>query len=575
MYEPSSFATETLRDMQKQALEDFVLRTAPPSDVKLRAKLAAMLGRLRGTISTRDAEHWQADSEKLIDDAYNAPRISSLQDPIDQALLSRVVQETEQRTCRVENVHFPERTLVASLPIGQMNAVTIHLPQTDEYLILFQRGLFGLLNLFARAISSVWPEGKPGEGAPLLVKREELKRNFGKVSDPEYFLGVLQQSLIRGNPNGFAVIPQSPSRSGTKEALLLNAEVFILGHEYGHIQRGHFKAQRDTTVKLGNRALSVTSRSHQEEFAADLTGFEYANCFGSLGPIQQYLAYCGTCFFFSCQDIVEEALLLLAGENDATRARDTHPTGMQRREAITNVLRFQIGEKNAELLIRGYAEMHWILQEFWRIAKPGWLEIGRTGAIASPVWRSAVESYERQPEVAFQEVPPDSTTRALGMPDLRDMESFKGVAFLALLDLVNGSSSDRSKAAADWAIENAHIIVYSLVSEIAYGAPERREGFLSYLLENGPGLGQWVSTLRFVIGRYSDNRDLAGVPEVMMAVTSGMEYIMEIARQIRADEHIDYVKTLFDVEYRAHQRWFSDKPNEPVESSDASGGTIS
>jgi hypothetical protein len=557
MYKPSPTALQTLATLQQQALHDFGLQSAEASKVIAGAEIAGFYGRLAGGLSDDDAERWVARAKEGIEHAYAATRVTPTQDPLDQQLLERIVEEARQRVALIGNASFPERTLVGSLPIGQMNAFTLHIPETDEYLILFQRGLFGLLNLLARAITSIWPEGPPGPGAPLLASRDVLAENLRKHPDPAgYLVAVLEHALIRGNPSGFPVLPESTARSGMKETLLLNAEVFILGHEYGHIQRNHFEPQREVSVTHGNRAFSATSRSHQQEYAADLTGFEYANRFGTLNPVQQYLAYCGTCLFLSCQDLVEDALTLLGGMNDAHRARDTHPAGARRREAICNVLRFQIGNENAELLERGYAEMHWILEEFWRLAKPRWADLVQGGAVASPIWATAVESYERPSEdEVFTESSPDTTTNEVGMPSLREMDSFKGHAFLALLDLVAGDKS-RRHVAAEWMISNAHIVVFSLVSELAYGNPDRRDKFISYLVEQCPGLSHWISTLRFVIGRYPDNSDLAGVPEVMIAMNVGMLYLVEIARRIQNGEDVDYVRMLFEIEHRVHHDLF-------------------
>jgi hypothetical protein len=554
MQQPSETALEFLAELQRQALVDYGLASPEQDTIQLGIEVTALRSRYAAILSATELDNWQRRAVAGIERAHAVPRITPFQDPIDQMLLSNVAVAIQERIAKISNAAVPSKAILASLPIGQMNALTLKLDQTDEYLVLFQRGLFGLLNLVSRLLVAAWPCEAPDQPLRFVATRQEFERELSQMADPgRQLAAVLEHSLIGGNPNSFPVLPLSPARSGMKEAILLNAEIFVLGHEYGHIERGHFDLDRRIEANVAGRNRSLISRSHKEEFAADLSGIEYLTAFGTQSPQELYLSYCGACFFLSCQDLVEAALAQLAGNNVGHRARDTHPTAALRKNAITKALAVQIGLQNANILARTYNDgIQWVLDEMWRLAQPYWQQIANSGAVAHRIWWAAAESHERPDDPPLADRAATQTAESWGMPRLEEMEPFKYPAFLSILQILDASQNDQRQGAL-YIAENAHIVMFSILSEVAVGSPERREAVLAKFAELSPEFGRWLSLVQFVVDRHQGSDDITGEPEVVLQIMSGIRYLAAIAQRILADEPVDYVRLLFEVEHAIHQ----------------------
>jgi hypothetical protein len=557
MHTPSKLSLEILAEMQRQAATDFGMLSADADALMAGAEIAGNLAHRNGDLDERARASWLERMRESLRALRSADRLTPYQDALEQRLITGAHTALVARTAHITNVDIPARIVLGSLPIGQSNAITVEIEETSEFLILLQRGLFGTLNLLARVIAGAWPDADdPGEPLPILIETgKALDRMRADERLTPYIIDVLDHSLLKGDPQSLAVLPMPANREGLKETILLNAEMFVIGHELGHISRSHFSRERNQTSTRGNLALTVKSRSHQEEFAADLSAFEFLTAACTQDPASLCLSYYGACFFLSCQDFLEAAIETVSGAPGEQRLRDTHPTGAKRRAAITNVVRSHLGPAKTKILEDAYGAIQSVLDFAWDAAKPEWTRVTATGQPISPVWASAFECQVRPGDQEFEVETADSTLQALGLGTSEDLEQIKGAVFLPLLEFFGENPSERDDAAA-WLLDNAHLSVACLIHELGMEPNWRGAQFVDHLVGQKPGLTTWVNTLRFIVERYAGNVDILGVPEVLPELGVGIRYLQSLARNHLDRVESDYVRLYLEAARAEHVRMF-------------------
>src|ERR1035438_4098789 len=113
------------------------------------------------------------------------------------------------------------------LPIGSMDAVTIRVPESQEYLIVFNEGLFLYLYQLAKIItvsaSSPWVEGDSGVHARIPgICRDKFRE-------------LLLRYVMFGKPQNTEQWLLEPNLLGPLQALTTSAEFFLLAHEIQHV----------------------------------------------------------------------------------------------------------------------------------------------------------------------------------------------------------------------------------------------------------------------------------------------------------------------------------------------------
>jgi hypothetical protein len=157
-----------------------------------------------------------------------------------------------------KNIVLPQSTL-GTLPIGVLNGYTIK-ANNNDYLIIFQDGLFHYLNLLTKVILQALPQSHEGVGMGIIYTGRIL-REFPEVQFR--FEDLFEGYLIYGNPRYALPYYKNIPDPRYFQNLLTNAEVFLLAHEYSHVLLGHLDAPPDNREKF-----------FDNEFDADKKGFE-------------------------------------------------------------------------------------------------------------------------------------------------------------------------------------------------------------------------------------------------------------------------------------------------------------
>jgi hypothetical protein len=86
--------------------------------------------------------------------------------------------------------------------------------------------------------------------------------------------------VVKGDPRWARLHDVAPEVAGFATVLRRAQQLFVLGHEYGHLMAGHLE---DARYRIGSEEVDAASRRWDQEFDADLVGIALAPSRFSLG----------------------------------------------------------------------------------------------------------------------------------------------------------------------------------------------------------------------------------------------------------------------------------------------------
>ncbi len=283
------------------------------------------------------------------------------------------------------------RPILGTLATGEINAITLKVPGSTNHVVAIEDQLFPFALLFSKAVALAIPvinsttEGGFDFHIGMTQVRGHLKENPEAV---QRFQEVILAYILDGKP-GKAPRYTPPSHViSLASPMIMGLELFVLGHEYGHIMAGHLADGAAPRRLRGTEDVDVTeiSWSWQQELDADAVGWTLSMAAmihqGSEPPATQ----AGIELFFSACEILEKALsVLTTGEVDRVRRPTSHPHPRLRRdtlrESISNIQEEEV--ERAKEIGECIAE---VVEELWRHTEPLILKLHHAGESPDTRW---------------------------------------------------------------------------------------------------------------------------------------------------------------------------------------------
>jgi hypothetical protein len=249
---PPTFSAESLLRRKAESLD--ALRDGGPHDLALQQRLKeigrdpalshAILDRLRRGVEQVTSHH---NLDRILKDYYDVP--TPHVNPFHHATLKSVhadinalYQKFPQLSFAGELQKLNGRVTISTLPILQVNARVIAVPETDEYLIVFDPVFFDFLyylsNNFAHAVEPT--KARKGAERYALSGQETPISEAIRYGDPsviESFFSTLSAFLTQGLPP--FPEPYDEQIFSLAEHLRNTGTLFIAAHEYAHILLRH------------------------------------------------------------------------------------------------------------------------------------------------------------------------------------------------------------------------------------------------------------------------------------------------------------------------------------------------
>jgi hypothetical protein len=243
-----------------------------------------------------------------------------------------------------------------TMPTGDINAVTIAVPDSQEHLIVFEDDLFMFCNMMSKIIAKAMPISTIEYPQDRNYANEQHEVKFSvELSDVEKYLQEDDEPLRRfrdvlvsylaygriGKSSPF-LIPRHHFRQA--QIFRLSMEFFAMGHEYGHVFKGHLhKESRIMRNISGVPVEEAVPYTWDEEYEADAAGvLIMTQVMSKIYEVNISASYAGADMFFTCSDILDRAASILdkgkesIGEDDGSTYLGSHPPHRSRREFMRN-----------------------------------------------------------------------------------------------------------------------------------------------------------------------------------------------------------------------------------------------
>jgi hypothetical protein len=337
-----------------------------------------------------EGEAFEVFRQKILEDQQNAIKDTPTiyEEPAWHSLLKRMCEEIEN-VLRSRGVEAFQSPIFGTLPTKRVNGMAIAVPKSSYRIILFENGLFGFANLVCKAVARAFPLN-PEDGGEIefSTSNEDWEKELSEHPEIcERFLDVLMAYLIYGDPHRAKSYLPDRKYDVLTSILRDSMELFILGHEYGHIVSGHLEQENTQKAKPLADDVSEIPTDWQQEFEADVRGLELMLAVMMNKGYDLALSFWGADLFFGCIDLVERSLSILREGTVTENLSDTHPPTLLRRELLREVLRNSSPEQYAEGAIQLSTIIQGILEYFWVFCEPILKKAYEAKTEIAPIWR--------------------------------------------------------------------------------------------------------------------------------------------------------------------------------------------
>jgi hypothetical protein len=284
------------------------------------------------------------------------------------------------------------RPAIGTLPTGQVNAMAIRVPNTDEHVIVFESQIFNFCLLFSKAVTLALPfKGNEDGFIKMSTDMDDVRQRIEAEKEiTQRFFEVVAAYVIEGTP-GDAPPYLPPEPWGTVAGAFRDAmEFFIMGHEYSHILLQHTAQGEKTAALLGGDQAEVLAWSHQQEIDAD--GLGVFLLMGSADvKLDPAMSFVGVSLFFGALAIVERAVTLLHFGEERQLSSRTHPAHTERlRSARDAALACPfVPEKDHVGVVQLAEVIDTITETLWERSRPVLVNLRDRGFRPHRIWTGA------------------------------------------------------------------------------------------------------------------------------------------------------------------------------------------
>lgn len=263
------------------------------------------------------------------------------EDPLRYSLLRRHARDIEVAAME-KGMELGNRPLFGTLPTGQVNGATYLVPGTTEHVVVLEKELFTFALLLSKAICCTLPLDAGTRAATFATDVDDIKRRIEQQPElAERFTELILAYTITGRPS--TARPYWPERPYQTLAGVLrrSIELFVLGHEYGHVVAGHLLEMPATSEDA-----TAIAYSWRQEYAADEIGIMLCLRVMDEFGCDTAMSFWGADGYFSGIDIMDRATSLLLHGYEERQKLSSHPPSQERREHLRQALPELLNPRN-------------------------------------------------------------------------------------------------------------------------------------------------------------------------------------------------------------------------------------
>ncbi len=304
-------------------------------------------------LSFEDIQKELKEIVEYLEQRKNAPIPSKFQDKITYSIIEPKLKEIAHAATSLGVKNTPD-IILGTLYTERVNAAAIRIRKTGEYIIAFESQLFSFLNRFTKIIVQALPEktsNDPDKFEFSFLKTDVEKHIKEHPIIKTLFADLILSYVLRGNVNQAQNFKLDYGRYINGTYILRATELFVMGHEYGHIVKGHLQPKLNSEIEIANISADEIERKWEQEYEADSLGL-----------------------FFMIKilhEIVDKARSIKRfGNENRSNGSESHPPAKLRRENLRKAFRMSFSQEQlqrAEVLPNALEE---ILYYLWDETKP-------------------------------------------------------------------------------------------------------------------------------------------------------------------------------------------------------------
>lgn len=326
-----------------------------------------------------------------------AAQVSSPYEKPIEYMAMKGVSDSIQAAVDSLGLELTSTPVIGTLPLPDINARTMPVPDSTEHLVLFHHGLITFALMISKAIVQTFPVIQKSDGNAFSYGTGRVSLSISDVSERAFDLSAEGiRTHIIDNPSisarfieaidGFintSLPPQyvaSPIYSLASGLVIDSMELFVFGHEYGHIVARHISADTPTAAMLPDSADSprALNYSWEQEYEADRYGLVLSVAAMDAKYAKEYAAeeesafsYAGSELFFGAMEVIDRAISTVKyGHPEGRRSSATHPPASERRLNLRRSLTELIRPEAAVAVIRMGAAIEVAIEALWQEAMP-------------------------------------------------------------------------------------------------------------------------------------------------------------------------------------------------------------
>ena len=305
-------------------------------------------------------------------------------------ILSELRREVEQ-SIRDLGLPLPAPPAFGSLPTGQVNALTIAVPRSDEHVILFEDELFTFALLFSKAVVRAFPStGQADADGNVGFTLEPAAVQQRVRDDPsvlDRFADVVLAYALTGNPSRAEQYWPEADYGRLAELARESMELFVLGHEYGHIIAGHLGDASVERRMLPAQSVDEVSYAWGQEFEADYIGVALGvRSMNRSKGVDASLSFWGADLFFSALDVMDRCTSLLRHGDEGVQTLGSHPPSAERRQGVRLYLSRLLGDEASAGAIQLAEMVEQAVETLWTELRPYVRRLHEAGRRPAPAW---------------------------------------------------------------------------------------------------------------------------------------------------------------------------------------------
>jgi hypothetical protein len=273
------------------------------------------------------------------------------------------------------NINDLQIPYIGSVLSDQYNAFACRIPETDQTIILLDGELFVLASILSKIITLSLPKFKYfGNIAEFSTDKKIIEKHIEENPEITYRFKLLVYDYLYKKR---AINYFEPDNRFTafRWNLINSLELFVVGHELGHIISGHLEKSITWIFNVNNINITKICPNWENEYEADKIGVKLMlKAIEKNGQLP--FCYVGADLFFAFLNIHERAIALFStGEEYNIINYNSHPPTKGRRDLIKNHINLNIIEKNIIIYNIFNEFIDNVIEVLWGKIKQKWKEL--------------------------------------------------------------------------------------------------------------------------------------------------------------------------------------------------------